>query len=650
MSTYSRLPENPAVEWLETDGLGGFASGTISTRRTRRYHAWLLAAATPPTGRMVLVNGGDVRIETNQETVSLSSQQYAPDVFVPASPPPIISFDAAPWPRWIFRLPGGEAVQQEILSVHGRPLTIVRWSLTESSGSQPVRLTVRPFFSGRDYHALHRENPEFNFTPESDGQRLVWSPYAGVGPIHVWSNSDYVHEPVWYRNFLYAEERRRGLDCIEDLAAPGTFHWDLQAGQAWLLLSSEPFSGDEASEIAAPQYAIRCIAEERTRRGRFASPQHCAADAYIVRRGRGRTIVAGYPWFTDWGRDTFIALRGLCFSTGRFDVAEDILLGWSGHVSEGMLPNRFPDAGLEPEYNSVDASLWYVNAVADFLRRAPQAGHCVTAEVRYRLVTAVEQILRGYSQGTRYRIRRDVDGLIAAGEPGVQLTWMDAKVGDWVVTPRIGKPVEIQALWLNAVFAFRELSPDYETWFREGSESFPGRFWNPEKQCLFDVVDAGHEAGRVDASIRADQIFAAGGLPRGLLPAQQARAVVDCVERELLTPWGLRTLSPSDAAYHGHYAGDVVSRDAAYHQGTVWPWLLGAFVEAWLRVRDGLPVDRQQARNRFLAPMEQHLQAAGWGHLAEVADGDPPHTPGGCPFQAWSLGEFLRLKYDVLGD
>jgi predicted glycogen debranching enzyme len=297
----------------------------------------------------------------------------------------------------------------------------------------------------------------------------------------------------------------------------------------------------------------------------------------------------------------------------------------------------------------VDASLWYAIAVAEFLRRSGEAAYPIGREAKQRLETAVNAILQGYARGTRFRIRRDHDGLIAAGVPGVQLTWMDAKVGNWVVTPRVGKPVEIQALWLNALYAFRHLSADYESWFRQGRDAFRRRFWNPERQCLYDVIDEWDEEGRQDESARANQIFAIGGLPLVLLAPAEAKQVVDFVQRELLTPWGLRTLSPNDPAYHGRYAGGVMERDAAYHQGTVWPWLMGPFVEAWLRVHGDTAMRRRLASVQYLQPMEDGFQSYGLGHLAEVADGDAPHFPGGCPFQAWSLAEYLRLKFDVLG-
>ena len=352
--------------------------------------------------------------------------------------------------------------------------------------------------------------------------------------------------------------------------------------------------------------------------------------------------MAGYPWFTDWGRDTFIALRGLCLATGRLDDAREILLEWAGAVSEGMLPNRFPDRGEEPEYNSVDASLWYVVAVHDYLAAA-SGRRRVSGADRTALTRAVEAILEGYSRGTRYGIRADTDGLLAAGVPGVQLTWMDAKVGDRVVTPRIGKPVEVQALWINALKIGARLSPRPGGMAEKAAASFAARFWNAKGGSLYDVVDCDHVPGTADPRFRPNQIFAVGGLPFALLEGERARRVVDAVEARLWTPLGLRSLAPDDPAYAGRYVGGVAERDGAYHQGTVWPWLVGPFVEAWVRVRGGTAAAKQEARERFLDPLLARMDAAGLGHISEIADGDPPHTPRGCPFQAWSVGEALRL-------
>jgi predicted glycogen debranching enzyme len=313
-----------------------------------------------------------------------------------------------------------------------------------------------------------------------------------------------------------------------------------------------------------------------------------------------------------------------------------------------MLPNRFPDRGEEPEFNSVDASLWYVVAVHELRAAAAARGAPLPAAEEHALRAAVEAILAGYAAGTRYGIGCDSDGLLRAGQPGVQLTWMDAKVGDWVVTPRIGKPVEVQALWLNALAIGSAASERWSKLLARGRAAFAERFWNPARECLFDVVDCDHEAGTTDASLRPNQILAVGGLPVALLEGERAQQVVDVVEQQLWTPLGLRSLGPREPGYAARYEGDVRARDGAYHQGTAWPWLLGPFVDAWVRVRGATPAVKREARRRFLAPLLAHLDQAGLGHVSEIADGDPPHTPRGCPFQAWSVGEALRLDQVVL--
>ncbi|HSF19812.1 MAG TPA: amylo-alpha-1,6-glucosidase [Vicinamibacteria bacterium] len=609
-------------EWLEADGLGGFASGTVSGIRTRRYHALLLAATTPPTGRVVLVNGFDAWITTGSTSVPLTSQLYVPGVRHPDGETRIQSFEPEPWPTWVYRLEDGSLVRQEVIAWHEKSTVALSFALVAGTKAE---LTLRPFLSGRDYHGLHHENPSFRFDAAVDGERVVFRPYDGLPPISSVGNGVYRHQPLWYRNFLYENERERGLDFSEDLASPGELTFDLGKGEAIWIVSSDPgaLEGTSATDLVA---TIRTA--ERRRRKAFPSRLHRAADAYLVRRRGGSTIVAGYPWFTDWGRDTFIALRGLCLAGGRLPEAEAILLEWADAVSEGMLPNRFADHGESPEYNSVDASLWYVVAVRDFLKKVRKP--------RPRLTEACHAIIEGYRRGTRYGIRADEDGLLACGEPGVQLTWMDAKVGDWVVTPRIGKPVEVQALWLNALSFSRE----WKARLDKGLSSFERRFWYEEGGYLYDVVDVDHVPGTVDASLRPNQVFAVGGLPDAVLQdKKKARAVVDVIERKLWTPLGLRSLSPDDSRYVPRYQGGVVERDGSYHQGTVWPWLIGAFVDAWSRANG----QSGEAKARFLDPLLQHLDDAGLGHLPEIADADPPHTPRGCPFQAWSVGEALRV-------
>jgi predicted glycogen debranching enzyme len=655
MSTYSEHDE-----WLEPDGLGGFASGTATGVRTRRYHALLLAATTPPTGRVVLVNGFDAWIETANGTFALTSQRYEPDMIHPDGAHRISAFTTEPWPRWTFTLDDGTSIEQAIVVQQGAPLVAISWRLTVGGSAMPARLFVRPYFSGRDYHSMHRENGAFGLEPERRTDRLVWRPYNGIPAIHVVSNGEYRHQPDWYRNFRYDVEAARGLDAIEDLAAPGVFSWDLgeacladapegRRRDACMIFAAAP-EADAAlpADVPARQALDRVHMSELARRNAFPSPLHRAADAYLVKRGSGTTIVAGYPWFTDWGRDTFIALRGICLAADRLDDARRILLEWSTAISEGMLPNRFPDRGEAPEFNAVDASLWFAIAVHDLFQRSTELGQALPASDRATLEAAVDAILTGYAAGTRFGIRLDDDGLLAAGQPGLQLTWMDARVGDYVVTPRIGKPVEVQALWLNALsFA----SPRSERWaalFERGRSSFESRFWNDAADGLHDVVDVDHQPGTADSTFRPNQIFALGGLPVMLVSEDRARRALAAIESRLWTPVGLQSLAPGEHGYIGRYGGGVNERDGAYHQGTVWPWLLTPFVEAWVCARGRRPAVIAEARDRFLAPLLRHLDEHGLGHVSEIADGDAPHTPNGCPFQAWSVGELLRLDRLVL--
>ncbi|MCW5889712.1 MAG: glycogen debranching enzyme family protein [bacterium] len=628
------LPDRSA-EWLEADGLGGFASGTVDQIRTRRYHALLLAATAPPTGRMVLVNGHEAWVDTPHGSFALTSQRYAGDVVAGDGATRLTAFTTEPWPTWTWTLPDGTRVRQELVVPKGTAAAVLAWSLV--APADDVRLRVRLLHSGRDHHALHHENPAFRFDPTTEDGALVWRPYDGVPAVAVRASGIYEHAPDWYRRFLYTEERARGLDCTEDLATPGVFHFALSPGEATLVLTT-------ATTPAQDSVAVRHA--ERVRRVSLGPRLHRAADAYLVARGNGKTIVAGYPWFTDWGRDTFIALRGLCLATGRFDDARAILCEWAHQVSDGMLPNCFPDHGDAPQWNTVDAALWFVVAVHEYLRRAPT----IDARDARLLRGAVASILVGYATGTRHGIRADQDGLLAAGAPGLQLTWMDARVGGHVVTPRIGKPVEIQALWLNALRVGAGFDDRWAALAVRGRASFEARFWNEARGCLYDVVDVDHRPATADGRLRPNQIFAVGGLPFSLLEGERARRVVEVVEASLWTPLGLRTLAPGEPGYVGHYGGGPEARDAGYHQGTAWPWLLGAFVEAWVRVRGDTPEARAEARHRFLAPVLAHLDQAGLDHVSEIVDGDAPHTPRGCPFQAWSVGETLRLAELVLAD
>lgn len=636
---------------------------------TRRYHALLLTATTPPTGRVVLVNDVECWLETTNGRVELSTHEYAPAVMHPDGHHRLAGFSSSPWPTWTYALDDDTRLVHELWVVPGVPRVFLSWRLL-GRPLEHARLCVRPLLSGRDHHTLLRERDGTTLAPPHVSARRVVFSWKGKLPRLVTDASGaYRHEPTWYRNFLYREERARGLDHLEDLMSPGVFTFELDAGDAVLtLLADAGHQGharddgeghvkahhDERENQEASREANADVraqvglarTAELARRARYDSALVRAADSYVVRRGAGQTIIAGYPWFTDWGRDTFIALRGLCLCTGRPDAAMQIVREWAGAVSHGMVPNRFAEQGETAEYDSVDAALWFIIAVDAVLAHGTAA-----ARDRERLAQAVQAIIAGYSSGTRHGIRADADGLLMCGAPGMQLTWMDAKVADWVVTPRAGKPVEVQALWLNALAIAARLAPDRGAAARadallvRGRTSFAARFWNESRGCLYDVVDVDGRSDAFDARLRPNQIYAVGGLPLGLLDGPRARAVVDLLERELWTPLGLRSLARGEPDYAPRYEGGVRARDAAYHQGTVWPYLAGPFIEAWVRVRGETPAAKQEARTRFLAPLLEHAQH---GHLPEIADAEAPHAPRGCPFQAWSLAEALRLECDVL--
>jgi predicted glycogen debranching enzyme len=633
-------------EWLEPDGLGGFASGTRSGIRTRRYHALLLCSLRPPQDRRVLMQGFVAWLETPSGRAELWPQVYGGG-YERSRDAELIGFSTKPWPSWRLRTTLGAVIEIELFVPHGRPAVALHMRLAEPF-AEPVTLRVRPLLSGRDFHALHHENSAFHFDARHQVELLRFTPYPGAPAVQMLSNARFQAAPDWYRNFHYRAEAARGLDANEDLASPGLLEISLQheKRELWWLSQGE-VTGALAVPIEGAATFVQLLRRgELERRAKYGDALDRAADAYVVKRGEGKSIIAGYPWFGDWGRDTFIALRGLCLARGDFETARSILCEWASAVSEGMLPNRFSDNADEPpEYNSVDAALWFVITVQELLAQST-----LGENDRQKLERAVVRIVGGYARGTRYGIAADADGLLSAGAAGAQLTWMDAKVGDWVVTPRRGKPVEIQALWLNALSYAKKLDPSFGELCERAAGAFNQRFWNPKRNMLLDVVDVDNVPGKVDAACRPNQIFAAGGLPVTLLSPRQARAVVDAVERELYTPLGLRTLERSDPSYHGSYSGGVRERDGAYHQGTAWPWLLGPFVEAWVKVHGNDRAAKAQARERFVAPLRQHLEHTGLGHVSEIADGDPPHTPRGCPFQAWSLAELLRLERVVLSE
>ena len=627
-------------EWLETNGIGGFASGTISGANTRRYHGLLTAATRPPLGRVTMLSKFEESIMYDGHEIKLSANQF-PGIVDPNGYRLLAEFRLDPFPVWTYDL-DGVTLEKRLFMVHGSNTTVCRWNLA-TAAPHGVQLVLRPLLSFVDYHSLQHESDAVHFNSEI-GSGLVTVTREGLEtPLHLIHNGTGVAETGhWYQNFEYAIERERGFDYSEDLFQPFEISFDLTGSPAVVVATTDEVSAaDYAAMEAAELKRRRSLIKKSGARTDVEKQLVLAADQFIVGRGSGHTVIAGYPWFSDWGRDTMIALGGLTLATGRTDVAKQVLLEFSEHISEGMLPNRFPDAGDEAEYNTVDATLWYFEAVRSYLEKTGDRKF-----VRKQLYEKLADIVAWHLHGTRYGIHVDTDGMLCAGAEGVQLTWMDAKIGDLVITPRTGKPVEIQALWYNALMIMADLAAGFgdtkdEARYRAMADlcrlSFNGAFWNEAQECLYDVV----ENGSRDATIRPNQIFAV-SLPHSMLDTERAEKVLAKVERELLTPVGLRSLTASDAMYCPVYTGSPFERDSAYHQGTVWAWLIGPFVDAYRRVnRAGEETERRVAD--ILVGFEAHLSEAGVGQISEIFDAEPPHRPRGCFAQAWSVAEVFRV-------
>ena len=631
-------------EWLETNGLGGFSSSTITGLNTRRYHGLLTAATKPPVGRVVMLAKLEEVLIVDGERYELSVNQYAgavhPHGFYYQS-----QFRLDPFPIFTYEL-AGIRLEKSVFMVQGQNTTIVHYELQAGDANfASLKLELRPLIAFRDYHTTTHENSSLNPRVETEDGIISVTPYADLPSLH------FAHDVAgidtrgyWYHNFEYLVEQERGLDFVEDLFSPFSLTFDLNRyGRARIIASTERRdirSADFSRETESSRR--RTIALNKTNENRFITMLTSAADQFIVARGNKKTVIAGYHWFGDWGRDTMIALPGLTLTTGRFEVARSILAEFANHVDQGMLPNRFVDAGDTPEYNTVDATLWFFEAVRSFLQYTNDYDF-----VRDHLYAVLVDIIEWHIEGTRYNIRVDTDGLLMSGAPGVQLTWMDAKVGDWVVTPRHGKPVEIQALWYNALRSMEQLARKfgnqaakkrYATMANQVRDNFNEQFWNERALCLFDVVNGDFR----DESIRPNQLLAI-SLKNSMISWQRAENILNVVKRELLTPRGLRTLSPKDPDYRGSYKGDPSTRDAAYHQGTVWPWLMGPFITASVKV---FGVDGQAFASEWLKDFEDHLTEACLGQVSEIFDGDAPHLPRGCVAQAWSVAELLRCAVE----
>ncbi len=636
-------------EWLVTNGIGGFASGTIAGSHTRRYHGLFFAALQAPCGRTQLLASLDETALYDGAQFRLDTQRWASGTINPQGFPSIESFHLeGTTPVWIYAL-ADALLEKRIWMQQGENTTFIEYTLARAN--QPLDLELKAIVNYRDFHSLTRAGDlHMKIDLAKGGVRVVAFDGAAVPFYLKSSQGSWESRYEWYIGYRLTEETRRGLDDLEDRLFGAIFRVRLEPGATVTLLATtqENASLDGAAARAERgNHEAKLLKSWQSKNPSLASTVPSwtrrlilSADQFVVKRTlpdepEGHSVIAGYHWFNDWGRDTMIALPGLTLSTGRPRIAKKVLLAFSRYVDGGMLPNNFPDTAGKPEYNTVDASLWYFEAIRQYFAATQDV------ETLKELFPVLNEIIGAHIKGTRYNIRVDPeDGLVFGGGPGVQLTWMDAKVGDWVVTPRTGKPVEINALWINALHTMaafaQELSKSpvsFQELAAKASTSFQ-KFWSAERNYCLDVIDVPGFGN--DPSLRPNQLFAV-ALPVTPLSSAQQKSVVDSCGRHLLTSYGLRSLAPVEGGYSGHYGGGPRERDAAYHQGTVWGWLLGPFALAHYRVYG----DRQAALS-FLEPLGRQICSHGVGSLSEIFDGDAPHAPRGCIAQAWTVSETLR--------
>ena len=639
------LAELTSMEWLVTNKLGSYASSTVVGANTRRYHGLLVAATMPPVGRQVVLSQLLEQVIVGGKTTSLSTYQFV-GAISPAGYIHLSRFVNDVPATWVYQLDGVTVTRQLTLAERSNTL-VVRYNV---DSPEPVQMRIWPFAALRDFHSLRRAQKQHQmmFT-SADGGVTVEDRRHGAEPLWVaCQGAAFAEQAQWWYRFRYSADIYRGQEGLEDLYTPGYFQFTASPGQ-WRQLTA-------STAVTEPADFDRIVDSRRRRRARLAAAVAddaddatvrlaMACDDFMVTRngatGPAATIVAGYHWFADWGRDSFIALPGLALLTGQHDKARQILDTFSHAITDGMVPNRFDDYGGPPHYNSIDATLWFVLAVDRYIRITGDENSWAQE-----FLGAVRSILQAYHDGTHFHIHADADGLIEGGSSDTQLTWMDVKFDNEAVTPRQGKPVEVNALWLEALHIMADRcrgvddasARDFAARARRVADSFVKVFWHERRGCLYDCI--GRDGP--DPSIRPNQIIAV-AMPHCPLSAAQQKSVVRVVVDNLLTPYGLRTLAPDDVRYRGQYGGSWESRDRAYHQGTAWPWLMGPLVQAHLKVHEFSDEARRQAAG-WLEPFDQHLQEAGLGTISEIFDGDAPHEPRGCIAQAWSVAEILRAK------
>jgi len=643
------LEKSLSLEWLETNGSGSYASSTILNCNTRKYHGLLVANLIMPQGRHVLLSWLEDSISLRGKESFLSCCRY-PGVFHPQEKHYLKEFQLNHFPQFTYEVDGFR-VHKAILMIHGENRVLIRYEVAHCPS--PGVLRVKPFLAYRGYHAVAKQNMFLHTKTSRIKNGFKIKPYAGMPHIFVHTNvkTQFCPSPVWYNNFEYPIERERGFDWHEDLFRPGIFEIPVKKGSTVIVSASLDLCEQGLDEIWRAETGRRDreasrnekIAENLAKEEDRAHVQNLIASGqqFLVKSPSGRpSIIAGYHWFGDWGRDTLISLPGLTFCSGRVSEGIAILASLGAHEKNGLLPNYFSDDETKNAYNTVDTSLWYFWAVQQMLKYTGDIGI-----IESQMWPVLRRILRRYMDGTVFNIHMTENGLLHAGDKDTHLTWMDATVEGTPVTPRWGYPVEINALWYNAVCFANELAQrfdDREYFFHNLipriQKSFINTFWIEKESYLGDVFCEGY----LDHAIRPNQILAV-SLPYSPLKPVQWRGVVEKVRQYLLAPVGLRTLSPEDKNYKGIYEGNSSARDAAYHQGTVWPWLIAPFGEAYLKVAEDKAAAKMFLLNLIRSFVGRHMLEAGVGCVSEIFDGDPPHRPNGCISQAWSAAGLIRL-------
>jgi len=637
------------TEWLLTNSRGGFASGTIAGCNTRRYHGLLTGSLNPPANRIVTISNCRETLIISGREVTLGCFEFEGKLSAEGAGL-LTKFSKDTGVHFDYDL-GAVRVTKSVYLLPDSDIVAIVYDFP--TVDKEFDFLARPLVAMRDFHSLQKSGSALSALPDDYGV-AVRAVHSDMGVLFLRAGRmSFEQDAQWWYNFLYRREKQRGQEYLEDLWSPGVFRCHIDAPDRIILWAGLSRFADTAETVELDLDIVLdslILREKELTAGvkgddNRASRLYSAAGAFVIERqitGEPRTtILAGYPWFLDWGRDTFISLPGLLLCTGRLNEAADVLKTFAQAVSEGMIPNRFDDYGAEPHYNSIDASLWFVHAAFEYLRTS-----CDAATFGADLLPAVRWVIDSYHRGTRFGIHADDDGLITGGDAGTQLTWMDAKYDDTAFTPRHGKAVEVNALWYNQLCNLADyyigrnadLESRYKQLARKVKQNFSRVFWNEEKGYLNDCV---LPDGTVDDSLRPNQIYAV-SLPFSPLADRQQRKVVEVVKNELLTPFGLRTLNKDDERFIGQYAGDRRQRDAAYHNGTVWPYLIGPFIEAYLRVNNYSKQSKRKAM-RYLRPLLNHLKDDGCiGSISEIFDGDQPQRPKGCFAQAWSVAEVLR--------